>query len=103
MTRYSKFSPAAQKCLAYQDNIGYEAGKVIKKPYTCPVWLRATFYFKGKRRADLSNLIKAIEDGLNGIAYEDDKQIVRLEAIAFEDSKAGDKIIIEVEGGEVGR
>ena len=31
-------------------------------------------------RPDLSNLIKSIEDGLNGIAYKDDRQIYKLYA-----------------------
>lgn len=31
-------------------------------------------------RGDLDNLVKAIADGLNGAAYKDDRQVVRLNA-----------------------
>jgi Holliday junction resolvase RusA-like endonuclease len=47
----------------------------------------AYYHIKGKKigeyktsRPDLSNIVKSIEDGLNGIAYKDDSQIVILEA-----------------------
>lgn len=33
-----------------------------------------------KTRPDLDNLIKSVMDGLNGIAYDDDKQVVMIEA-----------------------
>ena len=32
------------------------------------------------KKPDIDNLVKAILDGLNGLAYQDDKQIVALEA-----------------------
>lgn len=32
------------------------------------------------RRPDLDNLIKLVLDGLNGVAYEDDRQIARISA-----------------------
>ncbi|HEX21424.1 MAG TPA: RusA family crossover junction endodeoxyribonuclease [Actinobacteria bacterium] len=41
------------------------------------VLFTAKFYFSNRQHGDLSNLIKAIEDGLNWIAYKDDKQIRR--------------------------
>ena len=33
-----------------------------------------------KTRPDLDNLIKSVMDGLNGVAYRDDKQVVMIEA-----------------------
>lgn len=42
------------------------------------VELSFTWYAKKKGRGDLDNKFKCILDALNGIAYDDDKQIVRL-------------------------
>ena len=48
-------------------------------------------------RPDLSNIIKAVEDGLNGIAYSDDSQIVSITALklyAAENEQAGTRVTI---------
>lgn len=42
------------------------------------VYLSFTWYAKKKGRGDLDNKFKCILDALNGIAYDDDKQIIRL-------------------------
>lgn len=34
---------------------------------------------KPNKKPDIDNIAKTIMDGLNGVAYEDDKQVVRLE------------------------
>lgn len=54
-----------------------EAAKGFKK-LTGDIYLSFTWYAKKKGRGDLDNKFKCILDSLNGIAYEDDKQIVRL-------------------------
>jgi Holliday junction resolvase RusA-like endonuclease len=45
-----------------------------------PLSVTIAFVKKGKLtgKPDTSNLVKAIEDALNGIAYYDDSQIVKL-------------------------
>lgn len=49
------------------------------------VSLTAMVYFPDKRRRDLSNVIKVMEDSLVGITYRDDSQIHRLELHKFVD------------------
>ena len=36
-----------------------------------------------KANGDLDNIVKSILDGLNGIAYEDDRQVVEIEASKY--------------------
>lgn len=46
-------------------------------PISFDVDVEMIFFRYGRRRADLTNLAKAIEDALNGIVWKDDSQIVR--------------------------
>lgn len=48
-----------------------EVFKYVKKGEYCGV----RFVFKGKRRGDQSNCIKLLEDALELVAYDNDKQI----------------------------
>jgi len=49
-----------------------------------PIEVKIEFYYKGKtsgycpKYADIDNLAKLVLDALNGIIWEDDKQIVKL-------------------------
>ena len=49
-------------------------------PLVGPLSLEAVFYRSTLRRADCSNLVKSVEDALNGVAYADDSQVVVLHA-----------------------
>lgn len=51
-------------------------------------------------RADLTNYAKAIEDGLNGVVWADDVQIVRLFLTKAASDKPGVDIRVEPLGGE---
>lgn len=57
------------------------------KPFDKAVYVYALFCFKGKQggdnytsTSDIDNLQKSLFDGLNGVAYKDDRQIVFVRA-----------------------
>ena len=43
----------------------------------CPVELTVACYFPDARRRDADNVLKAVMDGLNGVAYDDDSRVVK--------------------------
>lgn len=43
--------------------------------------------YRGAKRGDLDNKIKVVLDALQGICYADDKQIVEIHALRFDDKK----------------
>lgn len=63
---------------AWRDAVGWAAKVEIREPFQGPVMLRLEFYRQDRRRVDLDNLCKLAMDGLNGVAYEDDAQVVEL-------------------------
>ena len=58
------------------------------------VGINIAAYRSDKRRYDLSNIVKSIEDALNGVIYEDDHQIHHIEADKGEG--LGDFVVVEV-------
>jgi len=68
-----------KKCRQYEKTVGWTAKKVFKNPYDGPVSLQVQIYL-AKAGGDLDNYVKSIQDGLNGIAWRDDRQITRLKA-----------------------
>ena len=81
MTQRSKFACArARKSLKFQEFIAWCARAEAKgrPPFSGPVELTCRFFFRDARHGDLSNLIKAIEDGLQfGGIIENDRQVIR--------------------------
>lgn len=51
-----------------------------EEPLAGAVAVDITFYFRGTRAGDIDNYLKTVLDGLNGIAWLDDRQIMRLTA-----------------------
>lgn len=60
----------------YEKLVGWVAKSVGCRPVEGPVSVALSVYVKG--RLDADNIAKSILDGLNGIAYEDDDQVVEL-------------------------
>lgn len=70
------------KYTAYKDAVGYAANVACAgfKPIGGDCHMELTFRRKNKRRVDIDNLCKSIMDALQGIVYEDDKQVTGLAA-----------------------
>ena len=62
MTQKSKWNKRSQDSLACQATVGWFAQSI--STFNGPVRLTCKFYFKNKVHGDLSNLVKAVEDGL---------------------------------------
>lgn len=60
----------------FEELIGWCAKSVVKKPTEKPVKVSIDVY--SKTRADIDNIAKAVMDGLSGVAYVDDRQVVEL-------------------------
>lgn len=84
MTQRGKFvKPQAQRYLNYKQSVGWLAKGVFDGPIPKGVnaSVEMVFALCGGQTPDLDNLIKSILDGLNKIAWEDDKQVVEVRAI----------------------
>lgn len=70
-----------------EDSIGWAGRRALRsrKPVAGPVSVTATFYVADRRRRDLDNLVKTVLDGLNGIAWADDSQVVALSSLVVLD------------------
>ena len=77
MTQRGKYIKGrAQKYLAYKEQVGWCAKVAGVKPTDKKVCIEIRLYISGGIHGDWDNYAKSICDGLNGIAYKDDKQIV---------------------------
>lgn len=57
------------------------------QPISGPVAVFLDVY-RPRKRGDLDNLLKAVLDALNGVAYGDDEQVTRIEANRYDDKRA---------------
>lgn len=52
------------------------------------------------KRPDIDNIIKIIEDALNGVAYHDDSQITKVTAMKIYSETDGVDVVVSGAGGE---
>ncbi len=63
----------------YQNTVGWHARAAVQgDALACPVAVAIDLYLHGKRRIDVDNCAKSILDGMNGVVYLDDNQVVDL-------------------------
>ncbi len=65
------------KTKEYEKLVGWMARCAGCKPLNGPIVVNLDLYIKG-RSGDADNYCKSILDGLNGVAYEDDDQVIEL-------------------------
>lgn len=90
MTQASKYrgDGRIERHLNQQLAIGWAARAAHVRMMEGPMWMVCHFRIHGKPLPDASNLLKLVEDALNGIAYADDRQLCRLVIIREEIDQA---------------
>ncbi|WP_027717467.1 RusA family crossover junction endodeoxyribonuclease [Desulfovirgula thermocuniculi] len=68
-----------RRCRDYEAKVAALARKAFRAPYEGPVALSVKVYLAGPG-GDLDNYVKSIADALNGVAWRDDGQVVRIKA-----------------------
>jgi crossover junction endodeoxyribonuclease RusA len=89
---------------AYTPKATREAEKVVADAWATsggqqlngPVVMECAFYVGTKRVKDLDNMIKLVQDALNGRAFEDDSQIVRLVGVKVFTSQDRARTVVRV-------
>lgn len=87
------FTPQATK--DYEQLVAWHARFAATECLDGDLWVTCHFYRKGKQRADVDNLLKAVLDACNGIVWADDKQIVALTGLVQYGAKQG-SVVVEV-------
>jgi crossover junction endodeoxyribonuclease RusA len=98
MTQRSKFvSKQAARYLTYKNEIGWVAKSLKIKRIDGPVEVNAIAYLHGLREPDADNLAKAFLDALNGIAWNDDRQVRKLTVEKIKvDTVKEERAVIEI-------
>ena len=71
------YTPQATR--SYEAKVGWAAKAAgLHAPHNGLVGLKVRLWFPDRRRRDVDNVVKAIMDALNGLAYSDDSQVIEL-------------------------
>ena len=99
MTRYGRHSPTTMRYMHYRNQIGWIAKQKKVPKLQGPVTFSAIIYLsKAGREGDLDNYAKTLKDALNGIAWEDDRQVVESHLYkTFVPSKSDERVVIEID------
>lgn len=88
------YTPAKTKAAEQQVAWLCRAAMRGRKPIPGPVAVELTFTMPNRRRIDVDNLAKLVCDSINGIAYDDDSQIIDLRATKRFDGEPGTLVTI---------
>ena len=83
------YTPQATRL--YEFAVATLAREAFAQPLEGDVMMRLRFYIHGRKRPDIDNAIKAVADGMNGIAYKDDRQVVKVDAAFVPCEKADER------------
>lgn len=83
----------AKRTRDYEKLIGLSYRANGGKAHSGPVSVELVFYVS--RMSDIDNLVKAVLDGLNGVAWVDDRQVCRLMVDRIKDPNPRIEMIIE--------
>lgn len=78
-TRFANGHTYTEKRItAWQEEVAIMAKEAMSgcDPHPGPVMIEVWFYRKDRTRVDTDNLIKAVKDGMNGIVWKDDSQVI---------------------------
>lgn len=100
MTRYSRSSPRTIRYMEYREAVAFMAllAKVKRIPKGVPVGILMEIHLCRKgRTGDLDNYQKTILDALNGVAWDDDRQVEAIQArkVWVADQKE-EKVLIKI-------
>lgn len=81
---------ADPRVVAWQETVGWEAKAAVFPPLPalleCDLAVDLDFHLGNRRRVDLDNLSKGVLDGLKGVLFVDDSQVVELHLRKFIDT-----------------
>lgn len=84
---------SAKRYLAYREVVGWTAKLRFPQPWTCPVGVFIAVHTR-TFRGDLDNIVKSVLDGLNGVAWKDDAQVVEIRARRYSDTRERVEVVI---------